>query len=187
VTLETKKFKHNFKLSYQQNVLANWVYYDTDLKPTQTDKIALVQVLQLQKTFKLWKLYFDNKVLFQKSSQDYVRLPELGLVLRYYFQRVMFKKALKLQAGINVFYNTAFYAQAYNPATRGFYLQNEKQIGNYPLLNLFICGEIRHAVIFASYDHLNQDWISTSGFYSTPSHPLALTAFKIGVRWRMYN
>jgi hypothetical protein len=187
VGIETVQFKHNFKLSYHQNILANWVYFNTDATPTQSNKIALVQVLQLEKTFKLWHFYFENKILFQKSTEDYVRLPEMGLILRYYLQEVMFKKALKLQAGFNVFYNTAFYAQAYNPATRGFYLQNNRQIGDYPLLNVFICGEIRHAIIFASYEHLNQDWVSSTGFYSTPSHPLALTAFKVGVRWRMYN
>lgn len=186
-SIETRVFKNNFKLSFNQNILANWVYFGTDAKPVQSNKIALVQTFELAKTFKLWKFNFENKLLYQKSSEEFVRLPEFGAILRYYFQQVMFQKALNLQIGVDVFYNTAFYAQAYNPATRGFYLQNNKLIGNYPLINVFVCGEIRHAIIFASYEHLNQDWFQSTGFYSTPNHPLALTTLRTGVRWRMYN
>ncbi len=185
--IETRLFKNNFKLSFNQNLLVNWVYFGTDAKPVQSDKVALVQTFELEKTFKLWKFNFENKILFQKSSADFIRIPEFGAVLRYYFQQLIFNKALNLQLGFNVFYNTAFYAQAYNPATRGFYLQNNKQIGNYPLINVFVCGELRHAIIFASYEHLNQDWFKSSGFYNTPNHPLALTTLRIGIRWRMYN
>lgn len=186
-SIETRTLKNNFKLTFNQNILANWVYFGTDATPKQSSNVALVQTIELQKVFKLWKFYFDNKILYQKSTEDFVRLPEFGAVLRYYFQQVLFKKALNLQFGFDAFYNTAFYAQAYNPATRGFYLQDQKQIGNYPLINVFLCGEIRHAVIFASYEHLNQDWFKSTGFYSTPNYPLPLSTLRIGVRWRMYN
>lgn len=187
-SIETRIFKNNFKLSVNQNILANWVYFGTDAKPTQNNKeVAAVTTIEIKKTFNLWRFYFDNRILYQKSSADFIRLPEFGAMLRYYFQQTLFKKALNLQLGFDVFYNTAFYAQGYNPATRGFYLQNDKQIGNYPLINVFLCGEIRHAVIFAAYEHLNQDWFKSTGFYGTPNYPLPLTTFRIGVRWRMYN
>ena len=187
VDLSTRLFKNNFRLTYNQNILDNWVYFDTDGEPTQSNKIALVQTLELNKTFRLWRFCFDNKLIYQKSSEDFIRLPELGAILRYYYEQKLFKKALNLQAGIDVFYNTAFYAQSYNPATRGFYLQNTRQIGNYPLLNVFVCGEIRHAVLFAVYEHLNQDWTNNTGYYASPGNPLGLSAFRMGIRWRMYN
>lgn len=187
VGLQTRLFRNNFRFTYNQNILANWVYFGTDATPTQSDKIALVQTFEVQKTFQLWKFFFDNKLIYQKSSEDFIRLPELGAILRYYVQQALFKKAMNLQVGFDVFYNTAFYAQAYNPATRGFYLQNTREIGNYPLINVFACGEIRHAVLFAVYEHLNQDWFKSTGYYASPSNPLALSSFRLGVRWRMYN
>lgn len=186
-SLQTRVFKHNFKFTFNQNILANWVYFGKEATPIQNNDIALVNTIEVQKTFQLWKFYFDNRIIYQKASENYIRLPEVGAILRYYFQQMMFQKALNLQLGVDVFYNTDFYAQAYNPATRGFYLQDKKLIGNYPLINVFVCGEIRHAVIFASYEHLNQDWVASKGFYSTPGNPLALTTFRLGIRWRMYN
>lgn len=187
LALQTKKFRHNFHINYNQYVLANWVYMDTDARSRQSNAVALLTSASVEKTFQLWKFFFENKIIYQKSTQDYLRLPELGAILRYYFATAVFRKAVKMQLGINVFYNSAFYASNYNPATHAFYLQNSRSIGNYPLVNAFISGEIVKAVLFASYTHLNQDWWNNTGYYSTPGYPIPLTSFNYGIRWRMYN
>lgn len=187
LSLHTKKLKQNFLITYNQYVIANWIYFGNDATPKQSSEIGVVQTLEIRKTFQLGKFYFDNQLIYQNSTKDFIRLPDLGLILRYYFQHMIFKKAVKLQVGFDVFYNSAFYGNAYNPATHAFYLQNESKIGNYPLVNVFATCEIRKAVFFMVYEHLNQDLTNNYGYYNTPNYPIGLSSFKIGIRWRMYN
>jgi hypothetical protein len=60
------------------------------------------------------------------------------------------------------------------------------QIGNYPLIDVFVTGQIKKAILFAKLEHVNMDMQNT-GYYYTPHYPLPVRAFRIGVRWRMYN
>ena len=131
VALHTRKFKNNFHFSFNQYLLANWVYYDKSMMPKQSSDVILMQQIEAHKLFKLWRFYFDNRIVYQKTNNDFIRLPEFSAILRYYFETPMFKNRVTLQLGTDIFYNTAYYGNAYNPATRSFYIQDEVKIGNY--------------------------------------------------------
>jgi hypothetical protein len=119
-------------------------------------------------------------------TPDLIRVPDFSAVIRYYFQAPLFRNALVFQLGADLFYNTSYYGNAYNPVTRAFYLQNDVLIGNYPLLDIFFNGQIKKATFFIKYEHLNQDWMN-KGFYYTAHYPVPLSALRIGIKWRMYN
>jgi hypothetical protein len=123
--------------------------------------------------------------MYQQSSSNIIRLPDLSIALRYYADfRVL--KVLQLQVGSNIFYNTAFYGNAYNPVSRLFYLQNQTLIGNYPLAEVFVTALVKKASFYVKFGHINANLIN-SGFYYTPGYPLPLRALYLGLRWRMYN
>ncbi len=186
IGINTRKFNNNFYINYNSYALANWVYFNTKMQAEQSQDILLMQQLEVKKLFKIWKLYFDNRVVYQKLNKDIIRLPELSAMLRYYFESSLFKNKITLQVGTDIFYNTAYYGNAYNPAIRNFFIQNEVKIGNYPMINVFANIKLRKAVIFFVYEHLNQDWIKT-GFYYTANNPLPLAGLRSGVRWRIFE
>ncbi len=186
VAMHTRKFKNNFHFSFNQYLLANWVYYDKSMMPKQSSDVILMQQLEAQKLFKVWRFYFDNRIVYQKTNNDFIRLPELSAILRYYFETPMFKNRVTLQLGTDIFYNTAYYGNAYNPATRSFYIQDEVKIGNYPMINAFASIRLRKAVIYFVYEHINQDWVN-KGFYYTVNSPLPLAGLRTGVRWRIFD
>lgn len=182
----TRGFRNNFKLHFTQYIISNWVYNSLTVNPVQSNQLLLVHTLEAEKTFQAWLFFFDNRLIYQKANLDIMRLPEFSAILRYYLKASLFKKALLFEIGGELFYNTAFYGNAYHPSARVFYLQNQKEIGNYPMVNAFITGQIKKAIIFAKYEHVNMDYKNT-GFYYTPGYPLPIRAFRIGIRWRMYN
>ena len=186
VGIGTKAFRHNFTATFNQYIIANWVYYGKEIKPLQSSDILVINTLEANKTFQLGWFFFENKVMLQNSNLGIVKLPELGVNLRYYLNGSLFRKALLFQLGAEVFYNTSYYGNAYNPAARAFYLQDETKIGNYPMLDVFVTGQIMTAVIFAKFEHINMDWQNT-GYYLTPHYPLPVRAFRFGLRLRLYN
>ncbi len=184
-TLKTNSFKNNLELKVNYYVLHNLVYVNDKALPQQQTGTINILTAEVSKTFQLWKFFFEHQLIYQQTSDKVIRVPEFAGMLRYYFQSRLFKSTT-FQLGFDVFYNTAYYGNAYNPATRLFYLQNSTKIGNYPLVDPFVCMLIKSAIVFAKYEHVNQDLVN-SGFYYTPNYPVSLASFRMGVRWRMYN
>ena len=109
-----------------------------------------------KQNFRLGNFYFDQTVYFQKSTQeDILSLPAISVYSHNYFQHALFKNALFLQTGIDVFYNTKFYADNYMPSIMQFYNQRERKTGNYPKLDVFLNLRIKRADIFVKYEHIN--------------------------------
>lgn len=184
-SISTRNWKHNATISIQNFALQNWAYAGTDGTPKQNTGTFIVQTITLSKTFNVWKFYFEHELMAQKSFSQVIRVPDFGGMARYYFASKFVKK-MKFQLGVAIFYNTAYFGNAYNPSTRFFHLQNTKQIGNYPVIDPFFVGEVKRVAFFVKYEHVNQDLINT-GFYYTPSYPITLRSLRFGLRWRFYD
>lgn len=184
IIVKTNTLKNNFTLSINHYLIGNQTYINEFLLPEQASGNASVIHIQLDKTFKAGKFFFKHNLHYQQSNVKYIPVPSFGGMLRYYFQTNFYKS--KIQLGVDVFYNTAYYGMGWSPATRMFYLQQQNRIGNYPLINPFVCMQIKRAVLFGIYEHLNQNLINV-GFYNTPHHPISLQSFRMGIRWRFYN
>ena len=131
-------------------------------------------------------LRLEHNLFLQNTNREYVRLPEFGGNIRYYIHAELFKKALNVELGTNINYNSSWEAYAWNPAARAFYLQNQYRVGNYPLVDAFVNVKVLTMVFFFKMEHLNMDW-NNKGFYLTPNHPLPIRAFRFGFRVRIYN
>jgi len=183
--LSTRKFRQNFHVTFNVYHLGNWVYANTECIPVQTSDQIMLYTAEVKKTFQLWRLYFDHYIIYQTSNSDFIRIPEISGRIRYYFQSRF--KTMRFQVGFDAFYNTAYKANNYNPATRMFFLQNDRLVGNYPVIDPFISAVIKRATFFAKYEHVNQDIFSQYGFYYTQHYPISLSSFRIGIRWRFYD
>lgn len=186
ISLATRTLRNNFYIHYDRYVLNNWVYYGTDVKPTQFTPSIAVNVLQLSKTFRVWRFYLEHYAYLQQSNSDLIRLPEFATLFRYSY-RAKFFGMTKFQLGFDIFYRTAYMAQAYNPATRMFHLQDEVRIGNYPVIDPFIAAQVRRANFFVKYEHVNENFLFRTGQYFTPHYPVSQASFRFGLRWRFYD
>jgi hypothetical protein len=110
------------------------------------------------------------------------------MVLRtsIYYRNYVFKKALLLDIGLDVFYNTAYKAPNYMPATGQFYIQQTTSVGNYPYIDLFIDAQIKKARIFLKIEHVNSGLFGQT-YLQYPNHPMNDRAFKLGINWRFFN
>ena len=184
IIVKTNTLKNNFTISINHCLINNYTYINQNLLPQQASGNANVLHIQLDKTIKAGKFFFRHNLHYQQSNAKYIPVPSFGGMLRYYFQTNFYTS--KIQLGVDVFYNTAYYGMGWSPATRMFYIQEQNKIGNYPLINPFVSMQIKRAVLFGIYEHANQNVINNV-FYNTPHHPISLQSFRMGVRWRFYN
>lgn len=115
-----------------------------------------------------------------------MRLPEFWLRHTFYFEGHLFKSNFLAQIGFDIRYNSPYYAGAYMPATGNFYLQNQKSLFNYPMIDLFISAQISKARIFFKVNFVNQG-LFEKGYFSSPYYPMPDRSFRGGISWRFYD
>jgi len=193
--LKTKTLYTGFNWTYktlstQLNyyTLDNIVYYDSLIQPQQHTSTTNILNLLVFKNIKLGKWSIDNTVVYQKviKGDSVLRFPEFILNHSIYYNGIFFKGALYSQFGIDVSYNSNYYADAYMPGIRDFYIQNTKKIGNYPYVDVFLNFKIQRVRVFLKYQHVNAG-LSGYKYYTTPYYPLQDRALKFGLSWIFHN
>ncbi|MFO8129020.1 MAG: putative porin [Bacteroidales bacterium] len=177
----------NVHLGTRWYSLSNYVYLNEEALPRQYAGNLNVLRFNLSPRIWLWKFCFDADLIYQKSSRsDVLRLPEFMANLSVFFNSKIFDEAATIQPGFDVYYNAAYYADAYMPALRSFYIQNEKETGNFFYLDLYLMLRVKRAVIFLKYQNLSE-LFGNYTYYSVPHYPLQDGALKLGISWKFYD
>ncbi len=165
----------------------NYVYLDTSASPRQfTDQFGYIYAY-LNGEIDLWRFKIKAQLAYQTiQGTSVLRLPALMGNLNVYYSQPLFKGAALLQPGLSFYYNSSYYANAYMPATRSFYLQDKKEIGNYLYMDVFINLKIQRARFFIMYSHFNASFMGYS-YYTVPHYPMPDGAFKFGITWRFHD
>jgi len=95
-------------------------------------------------------------------------------------------KVMYLQLGADVRYNTAYYADAYQPATGLFYLQNSKKLGNYPYIDLFANLKLKRTRVFFLYMNAGSLFLERR-YFTSLHYPMNKATFRLGVSWSFYD
>ena len=190
--------KRGFAIGSSFSQIKNYIYFDTFAIPQQHPNVINVFSAFIVKDFRWSKWHFNNRIVYQYvwgdspgNSPDglkrvVIRVPEIISKHSFYFEDYLFKKALFAQIGTDIFFNSAYYADAYMPATGQFFLQNEKKIGNYPYVDVFVNFKINRARIFFKVEHNNSGLLGNV-YYMVPHYPMPDRAFKIGISWMFYD
>jgi hypothetical protein len=104
----------------------------------------------------------------------------------FYYTKDLFKQAAIVQTGVNLMYNTPYDAYAYMPATRLFYVQNEKELGDYVYANVFLNLQIKRARLFIKYYNLGSAF-GNYNYFMVPSYPMKDGGIRFGVSWMFYD
>ena len=156
--------------------------------PSQYNGTINYLSVKVSREFKFGKFALDNTVLYQKVEQNegILNVPEIVTRNTFYYTNYMFKKALFLQTGISLNYFTSYYANDYNPVIGEFFVQNEKEIGNYPNLDFFINAKIQRTRIYFKLEHFNSA-LTGNNFYASPNNPSRDFTIRFGLIWNFFN
>ena len=89
-------------------------------------------------------------------------------------------KVLSIQLGANLYYNTAYHAPYYEPATQQFQLQKDLKIGGYPLINAYVNFNLKQARFFVMAYNLSQKFVEPN-YFSLAHYPLNPMVVKMGI------
>jgi len=179
--------KTGISIGFNMANITNFVYFDENAMPAQHNGNVQVMAFDATANLKFWKFHWDNKLVYQISSnREVLPLPDFAVYTNLYFKTKIFK-VLLVQLGMSCRYNTAYYAPRYMPATGQFYLQNEEKIGNYPQMNVYLNLHLKRARIYVQYSHWNKDVFGGKKYFLMPDYPMNPGTFQIGVSWAFYN
>jgi hypothetical protein len=182
--LDIPSLRINGGLDYQ--LLSNYIYNNAQSIPDQYTNEFSVLGAWLKKDFVLWRFGWENKAVWQQSSdQTVLRIPTWCLHSRFYYSHYLFK-VMQIQLGAEVYFHTAFKADKYNPATTMFYLQDEKEIGGFPVINVFANAKLKRTSAFVRMMHANSD-INGYNFFTSPGYPLGQKVIRFGFLWSFYD
>ena len=154
--------------------------------PVQNNGNLDILKLQLSRKINFGKFSIDSNLLFQKSlSDDIINLPQIVSRNTVYFSTEMFKKALFLQTGFGVKYFSKFYMNGYDPLLSELYIQNEKEIGEFPIIDFFINAKIQQTRLYFKFEHFNSSFTGYN-YYSAPNYPYRDFSFRFGLVWNFF-
>ena len=187
LTFDLKYNYKNYSIGLRQTTISNLIYFGTDARPTQYDDIFSIREAYLNFYQDLGRFEIEGFASLQKSSnKEVMHLPLLLGQLKVGYSQPIFHKAATLLPSLTVRYFTKYYADAYMPATRTFYLQNEVEIGNFPFIDLAVSLKVKKAHIFAVYSNM---FLLTGNYdaFIAPHYPMRSSKIFIGINWRLFN
>lgn len=189
-TYLTFDLKYNFRqysVGVKQTSIAQYIYFGTDARPTQYDGMFSIREAYFSFHQTLRRFELEGFACVQKASnEDVIHLPLALGRLRVSYSQPIFHKAATLQPMVTVSYFTKYHADAYMPATRTFFLQNDVEIGNYPFVDLAIALKVQKANVFVSYSNM----MLLTGNYNSfiaPHYPMRESRIFLGINWRLFN
>ena len=185
-----------WKLSADVNyaLVGNHTYYDTAAVSRQYAGLISVLSASVRKEFVLGDfLHLDNRVLLQTSSnQAVLPLPLLSLNLKWFAEFVVQRneakeKVMTMQIGLNGWYNTQWYAPAWNPAISAFHNQTSVLYENGPIVDVFMNIQWKRACIFLKLENANMGWpLKDSDYFTAHNFINTQRTLKVGIFWPFY-
>jgi hypothetical protein len=182
--------------SLQLSSIKDHLYFSNDatdsqqqiISPKQYDKSINYLSVKVSREFKWWKLALDNTVLYQQVDQenDVLNVPQIVTRNSLYFTNYFFKKAMYLQTGFIFNYFTKYYINDYNPVTTEAFVQNQRKVGDFPMLDFFINARIRQTRIFLKAEHFNSK-MTGNNFYTAPNYPYRDFMIRFGLVWNFFQ
>ncbi|MCS6795492.1 MAG: putative porin [Raineya sp.] len=187
--------KFTLKPSLRYQILTNYIFFNRDttgyIYPDQLLGTLQISQIGLQFNFQVGDFYFENQAYYTKNltNFDVIRFPEWHLWGSWYYEKGLFRNALLLRAGIDWHWRSAYFADAYMPALKQFYLQNEFLVRAYPVSDLFVSFRIRKVRAFLKITHWNEGILPApdNGYVVTPFYAGFRRTFGLGISWRLFD
>lgn len=161
---------------------------DSTPSPQQFNSRVDYLKVKAEKEFRYGKFGLANTVLYQQavSGEEVFKVPQIVTRNTLYFQDELFKKALFLQTGVTLKYFSKYNLNAYDPVLAEFYVQNDEELGGFPLVDFFFNAKIRQTRIFVKYEHVNSLFTNRNEYFSAPGYAYRDPVIRFGVVWNFF-
>ncbi len=177
---------YNFEAGAGYSLINNFIYHNYNGIPDQLLSEQLVLGAHIKKEFTLGNASLLTHGLWQKASaEQYLHLPQFSLriVPSYY---LVISKVLYTQFGVDIRANTKYFADAFQPATGFFYLQNEKRLGEFPYMDAFANLRLKRTRVFFQMLNFGTAFIRQP-YFTSLNYPMNRMTFRLGVAWSFYD
>ncbi len=158
----------------------NLIYFNQAGMPVQNGGSVQVVSASLTQNLAYRALHWDNRVLYQTSSdKDVLSLPTLAVYSNLYL-KFKVARVLDVQFGVDCDFYTKYHAPFYQPATMAFCNQRDIKVGNYPFMNLYANMKLRKARFYIMMSHINQG-MTGKNYFALPHYPMNPRRFQMGV------
>ncbi|XZF14373.1 putative porin [Chitinophagaceae bacterium MMS25-I14] len=178
--------KYRFSAGISNYLIGNYIYMNASERPDQYGTAFNVTEAWLHKAFRFGRFLLDNELVYQQVTGDApVNLPKLMGRHQFAIESYLFKNALKVATGIEVRYNTAYYADAYSAFFNRYYYQNSYEISNKPQASLFFNFKVKRFRAYLMGDQLNEIiWKNT---VVAPGYAAQNAMIRFGFSWVLIN
>ena len=176
----------DYKVAFNFFNLGQYVHLNSDFEPVQLDKSA--QVVQLTLFAPVRTKYFalDAQLALQHSTTPAVTVPLFAGKMSALYTTRIFKKRLRFQVGLDMFFNTIYYADGYNPILHQFYSQQDIYTGNYLYLNAHLALRVKRISFFLRGGNLLAGLFNFH-YMTTPYYPMQGRSLELGINWKFYD
>ena len=175
------------KLNVGVESLQNFIYFGTAGMPVQYESNLQVITARIKQDFRYKALGWENEVAYQLSSdKNVLPLPAISAYSNLYLD-FTYAKVLNIQLGVDAHFFTAYHAPYYEPATQQFQTQDEKKVGNYPIINAYANFRLKQARFFVSGYNLSSLFITPTEYFSLLHYPLNPQLIKVGISFYLNN
>lgn len=161
---------------------------DTTTTPFQYNETVNYLKLEAKRQFDYGNFSLNAQVTYQNilEGQDVFKAPELLGRASLYYSNSFFRNALYLQTGITGKYFTSYEMNGYDPVLAEFYVQNNQEVGDFPMLDLFVNAKISQTRIYIKWEHFNSLFGSQNNYFSAPGHPFRDAKVRFGLVWNFF-
>lgn len=163
-----------------------YVFLNSSFEPMQLEKPFQIVELLLYAPVRLKHFSFDANVALQHSTNRAITVPLFAGKFSAIYATSIFKKRLHFQVGIDLFYNTKYYADGYNAILHQFYAQEYISTGNYLYLNAHLALRVKRTSFYVRGGNLIAGLLSFR-YITTPGYPMQGRNFEVGVNWKFYD
>ncbi len=170
------------------NLLGNYMTFDSMALPYQVKDANVIFDIFAEKTFNIKNVHIMLNATYQYiKDKSKIALPDYFAYANIYWQRPLFKNALRFQLGVDCYFigDLSGFNYAYMPASNVFYVKEGKKL-QYPNISAYLSIKIKRFRGFVKGGNINSLFMKRN-FYlldKVPDNPLG---FYFGISWEFYD
>ncbi|WP_373059758.1 putative porin [Zunongwangia sp. H14] len=187
--LDSKKLFH---AEANLTQIQNYTYFGLNegaaqVKPFQYGDQVRYYRIKAEREFNYGKFGMYHTLMYQNviDGANVLKLPDFVTRNSVYYQDFWFDKALYLQTGFTFKYFSPYQINGYDPVLAEFYVQDEQELGGYPILDFFFNGKVRQTRIFFKLENVNSLLTGNNNF-SAPGYPYTDFLVRFGLVWNFF-
>ncbi len=176
----------NLHADYTQ--IDNYTYFDMTSSPVQEAATVNYFRAGFKNGFTYKKFSLENTFLYQKvlDGETVLKVPNFITRNTLYYSDHWFKgDPLFIQIGATLKYFGSYEANEYDPVIGEFRLQEAKEIGNYPLVDIFVNGQIRRTRLYFKAENVTSGFTGRD-YFASPTQPYRDFIIRFGLVWNFF-